>query len=170
MKTYWNGDGKYQDWYDKIADTMPSMYDTDNSNMNLFIYMSRLYYDIYNNGGANVSDSKKYQKEIDAVASIVKKFRISKVIIDHTYLEECTNMVFQYLQDKDLSFEDHGFWNDWDNRELSLKKHEGGSWIYILPAEQKKIAIRKLPSAKPADVKLSNDEKWRKYHAKERQS
>ena len=47
MKTYWNGDGKYQDWYDKIADTMPSMYDTDNSNMNLFIYMSRLYYDIY---------------------------------------------------------------------------------------------------------------------------
>ena len=39
MKTYWNGDGKYQDWYDKIADTMPSMYDTDNSNMNLFIYV-----------------------------------------------------------------------------------------------------------------------------------
>ena len=105
MKAYWNGDGKYQDWYDKIADTMPSMYDTDNSNMNLFIYMSRLYYDIYNNGGANVSDSKKYQKEIDAIASIVKKFRISKAIIDHTYLEECTNMVFQYLQDKDLSFE-----------------------------------------------------------------
>lgn len=31
MKTYWNGDGKYQDWYDKIADTMPSMYDTDNT-------------------------------------------------------------------------------------------------------------------------------------------
>ena len=114
--------------------------------------MSRLYYDIYNNGGANVSDSKKYQKEIDAVASIVKKFRISKAIIDHTYLEECTNMVFQYLQDKDLSFEDHGFWNDWDNRELSLKKHEGGSWIYITCGTKenrdKEIAKRKACGCK----------------------
>lgn len=131
MNTYWDENGKYQDWYDKIADTMPSMYDTDNSNMNLIIYMNRLYYDIYNNGGMNVSDSKKYQKEIDAVASVVKKFRIAKAIINHAYLEEYTNMVFQYLQDKDLSFEDYGFWNDWDNRELSFKKHEGGSWIYI---------------------------------------
>lgn len=42
METYWDGNGKYQEWYDKIADTMPSMYDTDNPNMNLFIYMNRL--------------------------------------------------------------------------------------------------------------------------------
>lgn len=86
-------------------DETVAVVNTDNPNMNLLIYMSCLYYDIYNNGGINVSDSKKYQKEIAAVTSIVKKFRISKAIIDHAYLEECTNMVFQYLQDKDLSFE-----------------------------------------------------------------
>ena len=40
---------------------------------------------------------------------------------------------------------------------------------YTLPVERKRTATGKLPSAKPADVKLSNDEKWRKYHAKERQ-
>lgn len=37
MDTYWDGNGKYQDWYDKVAETIPSMYDTDNPNMNLHL-------------------------------------------------------------------------------------------------------------------------------------
>ena len=48
MGTYWNNNGKYQEWVDKINDTMPDMYDTDNKYMNIFIAVSKIYYDIYN--------------------------------------------------------------------------------------------------------------------------
>ena len=56
MNTYWNSNGKYQDWVDKTSETMPDMYYTDNKFMNIFIAMNKVYYDIYNNGGGNLLD------------------------------------------------------------------------------------------------------------------
>lgn len=33
--------------------------------------------------------------------------------------------------DKDLTFENYGFWNEWKNRLISLNKQEGENWSYI---------------------------------------
>lgn len=44
MGTYWNNNGKHQEWVERINDTMPSMYDTDNYYMNVFIAFSNIYY------------------------------------------------------------------------------------------------------------------------------
>lgn len=33
--------------------------------------------------------------------------------------------------DKDLTFENYGFWNEWKNSLISLNKQEGENWSYI---------------------------------------
>ena len=43
MKTYWNHEGKYQEWVNKIEETTPSMYDTDNKYMNVFLIKLSLF-------------------------------------------------------------------------------------------------------------------------------
>ena len=102
------------------------MYFTDNEYMNLFIEINNLYYDIYNNGGCNFRLDK-----VKRIKSVVKNFKISKARSDYDYLEKITDEIFEYLMDKDLTFENHGFWNDWKNRLISLNKHEGENWLYI---------------------------------------
>ena len=126
MGTYWNNNGKYQKFVDEKLKTIPNMYFTDNEYMNLFIEINNLYYDIYNNGGCNVRLDK-----VTRIKSVVKNFKISKARSDYEYLEEITDEIFEYLMDKDLTFENYGFWNEWKNRLISLNKHEGENWSYI---------------------------------------
>ena len=52
--TYWDGAGKYQSWADMVSETMPTYNKTDNEYMNVFISISKIYYEIYNNGGGNL--------------------------------------------------------------------------------------------------------------------
>jgi hypothetical protein len=126
MGTYWNSNGKYQKFVDEKLKTIPDMYFTDNEYMNLFIEINNLYYDIYNNGGCNFRLDK-----VTRIKSVIKNFKISKAISDYDYLEEITDRIFEYLMDKDLTFENYGFWNEWKNRLISLNKHEGENWSYI---------------------------------------
>lgn len=126
MGTYWNNNGKYQKFVDEKLKTIPNMYFTDNEYMNLFIEINNLYYDIYNNGGCNVRLDK-----VTRIKSVFKNFKISKAISDHDYLEEITDEIFEYLMDKDLTFENYGFWNEWKNRLISRNKQEGENWSYI---------------------------------------
>jgi hypothetical protein len=126
MGTYWNSNGKYQKFVDEKLKTIPDMYFTDNEYMNLFIEINNLYYDIYNNGGCNFRLDK-----VTRIKSVIKNFKISKAISDYDYLEEITDRIFEYLMDKDLTFENYGFWNEWKNSLISLNKHEGENWSYI---------------------------------------
>ena len=126
MGTYWNSNGKYQKFVDEKLKTITDMYFTDNEYMNLFIEINNFYYDIYNNGGCNFRLDK-----VKRIKSVVKNFKISKARSDYDYLEKITDEIFEYLMDKDLTFENHGFWNDWKNRLISLNKHEGENWLYI---------------------------------------
>ena len=130
MNTYWNGNGKYQDWTDKVNETMPSMYDTDNKYMNIFIAMSNIYYEIYNNGGGNIMDGC-YKNELKIIHEFIGKFNSRTAMKDFGYLEEKTNEVFEKLMDKDLSFENHGFWNEWRERKISMTEQVGEDWLYI---------------------------------------
>ena len=126
MGIYWNNNGKYQKFVDEKLKTIPDMYFTDNEYMNLFIEINNLYYDVYNNGGCNLTLNK-----VQRIKSVIKNFSFKKCISDHNYLEERTDEVFEYLQNKDLSFENHGFWNEWKNSLISLNKQEGENWSYI---------------------------------------
>ena len=105
------------------------MYDTDNKHMNIFIAMSNIYYD-YNNGGCNLSGSIR-KKELDNIREFVGRFNLKRAIKEPDYLEERTNAVFEKLIDKDLSFVNHGFWNEWRERKISMTKQVGKDWIYI---------------------------------------
>lgn len=126
MGTYWNNNGKYQKFVDEKLKMIPDIYFTDNEYMNLFIEINKLYYDIYNNGGRNSVLDK-----VQRIKSVIKNFSFQKCISDHNYLEERTDEVLEYLQNKDLSFENHGFWYEWKNRLISLNKQEGENWSYI---------------------------------------
>lgn len=130
MEIYWNSQGKYQNWVDKINETTPDMYYTDNKYMNVFIAMSNIYYEIYNNGGGNIVDGC-YTDALKLIHEFIGKFNSRTAMNDSQYLEEKTNEVFAKLMDKDLSFENHGFWNEWRERKISMTEQAGEDWIYI---------------------------------------
>ena len=130
MNTYWNNNGKHQEWADKVSETMPSMYYTDNKHMNVFIAMSNIYYEIYNNGGGNIADGC-YTDALKLIHGFIGRFNSRRASKDFDYLEERTNAVFEKLMDKDLSFVNHGFWNEWRERKISMTKQVGENWIYI---------------------------------------
>lgn len=130
MDTYWNGNGKYQEWVSKTSKMMPSMYYTDNRYMNVFIAMNNIYYEIYNNGGGNIMDGC-YKDALSIIHGFIGKFNSRTAMKDFDYLEDKTNEVFEKLMDKDLSFENHGFWNEWRKRKISMTKQVGEDWLYI---------------------------------------
>jgi hypothetical protein len=129
MNTYWNNKGKYQEWADEISETMPDMCDTDNKNMNVFIAMTNLYYDIYNNGGGNIEDS--YMLEVEIIKRFLGSFDIEKAVANEEYLEGVTNTVFEKLMNEDLSFENHGFWNECKQNLISRNPQDGENWRFI---------------------------------------
>lgn len=130
MKTYWESNGKYQEWVDEINETMPDMYYTDNKYMNVFIAMSNIYYEIYNNGGGNIVDGC-YTDALKLIHGFIGKFNSRTAMNDLQYLEEKTNEVFENLMGKDLSFINHGFWNEWKENKISMNEQVGDNWIYI---------------------------------------
>lgn len=138
MSTYWNSNGKYQDWVDKISETMPDMYYTDNKYMNVFIAMNKVYYDIYNNGGGNLLDGC-HKEALEFIREFIGRFSLKRAIKEDDYLEERTNAVFSKLMNEDLSFENHGFWNEWRKRKISMTKQDGEDWIYITCGTQENV-------------------------------
>lgn len=130
MNTYWNHNGKYQEWVNTINETMPSMYYTDNKYMNVFIAISNIYYEIYNNVGGNILDGC-YTDALEIIHKFIGKFNSRTAMKDFVYLENKTNEIFEKLMNYDLSFENHGFWNEWRNRKISMNEQVGEDWVYI---------------------------------------
>lgn len=136
--TYWDGAGKYQSWADMVSETMPTYNKTDNEYMNVFISISKIYYEIYNNGGGNLYDGV-YGDDIESINEFLSKqdqkrhesFSWKQAIDEPEYLESKMNEIIELLMDKDLHFVDHGFWVNYDKRELSLVEIKGENWIYI---------------------------------------
>lgn len=60
--TYWEGKGKYQKLYDKLYESLvPPNGECDTDNGEIIRIVSRLYYDIFNNGGWNFSAMKDWR-------------------------------------------------------------------------------------------------------------
>lgn len=102
-KTYWNNNGKYQQFVSETNKKMPNYGNTSNPYMNLYIDISKLYYDCYNNGGGNIVDC--YMDKVERIQERAKKIDITRLRNDEEYLESITNKVMEYLLDKDLSYE-----------------------------------------------------------------
>lgn len=60
---YWNGRGKYQKTYNSLHDSgVPSMGKAETKWGEIIRIVSKLYYDIYNNGGGNFDVFKEERK------------------------------------------------------------------------------------------------------------
>jgi len=138
LNNYWNRDGKYQEEADRLNALMPSWGMTDNQYMNLFILASKVYYDVYNNGGCNLKDNypQKIEDYLLPFASELKSFRLDtkmdtliRNFKNKKKLEAFLDEVFMYLQDKDLNYEKHIVFFDNESEELSKEEKEGFSKI-----------------------------------------
>jgi hypothetical protein len=132
--SYWRQKGKYQDFVDEADKLMPNWGYTENNYMNLFIDISKLYYDCYNNGGWNI-----YDCYMDRVANVKKYIRldIRKFMKNEEYREEKTDEVFAFLLDKDLSYKQYkAYFNGRDF--VSYTQKESWSVITFGSKEERK--------------------------------
>ncbi|NLZ33896.1 MAG: hypothetical protein GX889_03085 [Clostridiales bacterium] len=133
-RTYWNEEGLYQEEVNKLEDLKPDRGYTNNEYMNLFLAVSHLYYDVYNNGGCNIKDFymkdiEKYIKPfIDEIKSInlnVKPNTLLRNLKNLEKLEEFINETILFIKDKDLSYDKYIIFYDYDNEQLSKKEIKG---------------------------------------------
>lgn len=138
VNSYWNGNGKHEEEVSLLNGLMPNWGMTDNKYMNLFILSSKIYYDVYNNGGGNLRDNYpvKIEKYIVPFADDLKSLRLNvtmKTLLTNfkkkEKLEAFLDEVIMYLQDKDLSYNKHIVYYHYDNKELSKEEVEGFSQI-----------------------------------------
>ena len=68
QNTYWNKSGKYQAEYDRLVELMPDMGACENTAGEMIRAVSRLGYDLYNNGmGNNTSGAVNFLREKGAI-------------------------------------------------------------------------------------------------------
>lgn len=134
--TYWNENGKHQKEVEKLNKLLPSNGMTKNMYMNLFITVSNVYYDVYNNDGCNLADCYEdvIREYIMPFADDIKSLRLNvqmKTLIrnfkNETKLERFMDEVVLYLQDKDLNFEMLQVFFSNEKEELSKNMKEGFS-------------------------------------------
>lgn len=125
VKKYWNGDGKCQKEMDRLNGFMPDFSYTDNPYVNLFIIMSHLYYDVYNNGGGNIDDCYG-ESYFTYVMPLMPKTSLNRIVkCEHEYVEEFANKVIELIKDKDLSYTTYSIWVNHKNEKLSKAFQKG---------------------------------------------
>lgn len=85
-KTYWNEHGAHQQDAAHLADLIPTVGFTGNGYLDCYIGMSRLYYDLYNNGGGNVADGC-HNDAVKKVKRVIREFSVDKFLCDEEYAE-----------------------------------------------------------------------------------
>ncbi len=133
-KSYWNGNGKYQDLLKQYEDKAPVIGYTNNVNMNLFITVSNLYYDYFNNGGENVADvyMEHYERNIKPY---LPEFDIKAFMNGpDEKVEHAMDITLKHLEGKFMDFQIHTVWLDYENNSFSREKpvdNEDDRWRII---------------------------------------
>ena len=132
QNTYWESHGKYQEQANQLSDMMPDFSYTDNPYLNLFIAMSHLYYDAYNNGGGNIEDC--YQKDFEKyVLPMMPEMSIDDFIDCHwEHMEEAMDKTIEFLQGKDMQHTSYPVWWNCDEEEISYTEKTGDGWKAVL--------------------------------------
>lgn len=117
--TYWNENGKYQTFVDEALEKMPSIGYTSNPYMNLFIAMSHIYYDIYNNGGCNIEDH--YMRDFrQYVQPMLPDLSVSEFLSGrNVILEGAMDRALEFLQDKPMDYPAYKVWFSYENQCIS---------------------------------------------------
>lgn len=76
VNTYWNHKGRHQRLYDRLYDKLvPDQDEAGSDSGELLRTVSNVYYDIYNNGGCNLLDSKL--SDLEALESLTRMWGIN---------------------------------------------------------------------------------------------
>ena len=130
--TYWNHNGKYQSQVDEIEKLVPSFGYTYNPKMNLFLLVSHLYYDAYNNGGGSIvdcyaSDFEKYVPE-----ELKQKIKLEFFAgVQHDKMESAMNAVLEYLNGADLHYTPYRLWRINKTKQISMNQQAGDNWFDV---------------------------------------
>lgn len=126
---YWNGNGKYQNFVNKIENIQPDIGYTDNKYLNAFIVMEHYYYDNYNNGCWNTKDGNYKEDRIQYLNSIIrtnyKKLCNPK---EKEYLEEQMNNLIEKIKDKVFSYTKYSVWQKFNEKLLSHTAIDEEDW------------------------------------------
>ncbi len=126
--TYWSGNGKYQAFVEHLEDKLPSWGYTSNVYMNLFITMSHLYYDAYNNGGGNIPDCYMgdFHRNVKPYLPDINPHKFidfdADILEDAQAVELAMDQALEFLKDKDLSFHEYKVWSS--NKEECISRIE----------------------------------------------
>ena len=134
VQSYRNKTGKYQKELDLINSNIPGYGMTNNKYMNLYLTVSKLYNDIYNNGGCNIEDCYMsyindyiipFQNEIKSINFNVQTRTLLKNLRNFTKLEKLVDEVVEILRDKDLSYAKYSIWINHKAELLSFEAKDG---------------------------------------------
>lgn len=119
--TYWNEAGKHQAFVNALEDRCPGIGYTSNVYVNLFLAMSHLYYDAYNNGGCNIEDC--YMRDF---RHYVEPYLGDKVRLDpfiyglSNVMETMMDTAIEFIKDKYLDFPVYPCWVNHEKCALSF--------------------------------------------------
>lgn len=137
-KNYWNKNGENQKDYAEIRKLVPGIGYTNNKFLDLFITASKLYYDVYNNGGYNIrsnylDDIKEYiepfSDNIKTIHFNLSENTIIRNIKNKEKLELFFDEVIDFVKDKDLKYTKYFVYQNYDENKLSNNQIEGFSEV-----------------------------------------
>lgn len=138
MNNYWNKDGKYQEELTNIYSLMPKIGYTNNKYFDLFITATKVYYDVYNNGGCNIKDTyldriktyvKPFVSELKSINLNVSDNTLVKYLKDKVKLELFFDEVIVFVKDKDLEYTKYVVYQNYEDGLLSNEWNNGFSEV-----------------------------------------
>lgn len=128
QNTYWNKKGKYQAFLDELDEQMPDIGYTDNANMNFFITASKLYYDVYTNGGGNIMDcyADDFFQHMGPLFQVISIKRLANR--DYAHAEYMMDKVWEFLKGKPMEYTPYFAWDNFSAAETSLTERTEEGW------------------------------------------
>jgi hypothetical protein len=80
MGTYWDGNGKYQEWSDKLEDQVPMSGRAEKLHIDLVRNISNCYYDHFNNGNCNWGNKSEQFAHIEYHADALHEAALAEGI------------------------------------------------------------------------------------------
>lgn len=128
MNTYWSGNGKHQEFAEQLTDKLPNFGYTSNVFMNLFIAMTHVYYDAYNNGSCNIDDcyAADFEHFVSPYLPDIDLDDFRGVL--ESRMEESMDKMFEYLEGKPLDFPVYTTWFSFEENSIShIEPHFAGA-------------------------------------------
>lgn len=130
---YWEEQGKYQDEVNRIEKITPDMCMTNNKYMNLYLIASKIYYDVYNNNGGNITecfieDIEKYLLPFEhyfKMSFTGDPSKIRRRFCNKKTLENFMNRVIEIIKDEDLNYTQYTVYQDFENKQISKDFKKG---------------------------------------------